>query len=258
MIHAAHPLSAIPPTLLAGRRIAVLGSGGGLGLAVARAAQAAGAEVLGIGPQPVFDHVAAFYRAEPGDMQAVAAALPDGLDGLALFPDLTAGDPAQLLAQGLIAPRVLAQALAPRMAQGASIVVRAAPAGADWAAALPMIRAAMALRPDDLTGFVPRWGLNAQPTHAPRLTGWAMAAWAMANRWIWPGLRVNAVTPASPDGRLPPAIAAQLGRSEGDGPDLAAQTAVFLLSALSQGLTGANIAADGGLSAQMQTSLQGI
>jgi NAD(P)-dependent dehydrogenase (short-subunit alcohol dehydrogenase family) len=258
MIHAAAPLAAIPPTLLAGRRIAVLGSGGGLGRAVARAAQAAGAEVLGIGAQPVFDHVSAFYRADPGDMQAVAAALPEGLDGLALFPDLTASEPAQVLAQGVIGPRLLAHALAPRMARGASIVVRAAPMGDDWAATLSMIRAAMALRPDDLAGFVPRWGLAAEPTRAPRLAGWAMGAWAMANRWTWAGVRVNALTPATPDGRLPPAIAAQLSRAEGDGPDLAAQTAVFLLSALSQGLTGANIAADGGMTAQMQTSLHGI
>jgi NAD(P)-dependent dehydrogenase (short-subunit alcohol dehydrogenase family) len=258
MIHAAAPLSAIPPTLLAGRRVAVLGSGGGLGLAVARAVQAAGAEVLGVDGRAVFDHVSALYRAEAGDMHAVAAALPDGLDGLALFPDLSAGDPAQVLANAVIAPRVLAQGLAPRMAPGASIIVQGAPAGADWAAALPMIRAAMALRPDDLAGFAPRWGLAAEPTRAPRLAGWTMAAWAMSNRWTWPGVRANALTPASPDGRLPPAIAAQLGRAEGDGPDLAAQTAVFLLSALSQGLTGANIAADGGMSAQMQTSLQGL
>jgi len=258
MIHAAAPLAAVPPTLLAGRRVAVLGSGGGLGLAVARAAQAAGAEVLGIGAHPAFDHVSAFYRAEPGDMSAVAAALPDGLDGLALFPDIASSDPAQVLARGVIASRVLAHALAPRMAPGAAIVVRAAPVGNDQPAALPMIRAAIALRTDDLAGFVPRWGLAAEPTRAPRLAGWAMGAWAMANRWTWPGLRVNAVTPATPDGRLTPAIAAQLGRTEGDGPDLAALAVLYLLSALSQGLTGANIAADGGMSAQMQTSLQGI
>lgn len=258
MIHAAAPLAAIPPTLLAGRRLAVLGSGGGLGLAVARAAQAAGAEVLGIGPHPVFDHVAAFYCADLADMVAVAAALPDGLDGLALFPHLGGHDPAQVLAQGVIAPRDLARALAPRLAPGASIIVQGASAGADRDAALPMIRAAMALRPDDLAGFALRWGLNAEPTRAPRLAGWAMGAWAMSNRWTWPGVRVNALTPASHDGRLPPAIAAQLGRPEGDGPDLAAQTTVFLLSALSQGLTGANISVDGGMSAQMQTSLQGL
>lgn len=257
---AALPLPAVPPTLLMGRRIAVLGSGSGLGLAVARAAEAAGAEVLGIDPDPAFAHVAELYRADPGDgaaMEAVAAALPEGLDGLALFPDLS-GDPARVLAQGVMGPRLLAEALAPRLAPGAAIVARAAPATPERTQALPMIRAALALRPDGLAPFPARWGLDAEPGKALALAGWAMAAWVMARAHAWPGLRVNAVAPAAPDGRLPPALAARMGRPEAEGAEIAARATLFLLSGPAQGLTGAVLAADGGLQAQIQTSLEGL
>lgn len=251
---------ALPSTLLQGRRIVVLGSASGLGRAVAQATEAAGAEVLGVDGAAVFDHLAALYCADlsdPAALDAVAAALPDGIDGLALFPALKGPAPAPTLAQGLLAPRHLADALAHKMAPNGAIVARAAPPHAAWATSLAQVRAAAALRWEDLDGFVARWGLDVEPTLAPRLTGWGMLAWVMANRWAWSaqGLRVNALTPASPDGHLPPPVSIH---TTAEGADIAARAAVFLLSGLSQGLTGANLAADGGLSAQIQTRLEGL
>jgi len=251
---------ALPPTLLQGRRIVVLGSASGLGRAVARACEVAGAEVLGVDGAAVFDHLAALYRTDltdPAAMDAVATALPEGIDGLALFPALEGLAPAQTLAQGLLAPRHLTEALAHKLVPGGAIVARAAPPHAAWAASLAQVRAAAALRRDDLDAFVTRWGLDAEPTLAPRLVGWGMLAWVMANRWTWSaqGLRVNALTPASSDGHLPPAVSVH---TTADGADIVARAAVFLLSGLSQGLTGANLAADGGLSAQIQTRLEGL
>jgi NAD(P)-dependent dehydrogenase (short-subunit alcohol dehydrogenase family) len=254
------PLATIPPTLLSGRRVAVLGSGGGLGRAVAAAAQAAGAEVTGIDPRASFAHLDTLIRADltdPAAIDAAAAALPDGLDALALFPDLPGTDPAAVLAHGVIAPLRLAQALAPRLAPGAAIVLRGAlEMGRDGH--LPAIRAARALRTGDLPAFVSRWGLDAEPARAPLLAGWALQAWALARAAAWPGLRINTVIPAAPDGRLPPAQAAALGLAEGDGTTLAARAALYLMSPLSQGLTGAGIAADGGLSARLQTGHEGL
>ncbi|PWE31564.1 hypothetical protein C4N9_00675 [Pararhodobacter marinus] len=249
------------PPLLRDKRIAVMGSGSGLGLAVARAAEAAGAEVLGIDREARFDHLAELYRLDPGDpasVDALAQALPDDLDGLALFPALPDGPPARQLAHGLAAPKRLAALLAPRLAPGAGIVVRGATADANRTGALAAIRAGASLAPGDCDAFAERWSLNAEPTRTPRLIGWAMTAWAQSRAVAWPGLRVNAVIPAAPDGRLPLALAADLGLDAGDGASIAARAAIFLLSDLAQGLTGASLAADGGLSAQTQTRLEGL
>lgn len=247
------------PPLLHGRRIAVLGSASGLGLAVAGACAAAGAEVLGIDSTPRFDHLAEFYRADlddPAAMDAVAAALPEGLDGLALFPALPEGAPARQLAQALAAPRRLAGQMAPRLAPGGALLLRGTAGDGDRAAHLAAIRAGAALKPGDAAAFAARWGLDAEPGRTPRLIGWALQAWALAHATRWPGLRVNTLIPAAPDGRLPPAQA--LGQDPATGAALAARAAVFLLSDLSQGLTGASLAADGGLSATMQTRLEGL
>jgi NAD(P)-dependent dehydrogenase (short-subunit alcohol dehydrogenase family) len=250
-------LAALPPTLLMGRRVVVLGSGGGLGRAVAQAARDAGAEVLGIDPRAAFGPVDALYRAGPDEAEAVAAALPDDLDALVLTPDLTEPDPAVILKHGVTGPIRLAEALAPRLPPGAAIVVRGAH-GPDRAAHLPAIRAGRSLRPDDATAFAARWGLTAEPARAPLLAGWAMAAWALSRAAAWPHLRVNAITPAAPDGRLPPAQAAALGIPESEGAQIAARAAVFLISPLSMGLTGAQLATDGGLAAQTQSVHEGL
>jgi NAD(P)-dependent dehydrogenase (short-subunit alcohol dehydrogenase family) len=262
----ASPDPTLPPTLLpllTGKRVLVLGSGSGLGRAVALAAEAAGAEVLGLDDRKSFDGVSALYRADltdPAALEAAVAALPDGIDALALLPDPGEGGPETVLARALLAPRHLAEALAPRLAANASIVARAAPPGAGWAAALSETRAAMALRWDDLPGFVARWGLNAEPARALRTAGWGMLAWVMAQRLRGAGrsLRLNAITPAAPDGRLPPAAVAASGQDAAAGTAQAAAAALFLMSDLARGLTGANIAADGGLSARITSSLDGL
>lgn len=238
------------PRLLAGRKIAVLGSASGLGLAVAAACDESGAEVFGIDTAPVFSHLSAFYRFDPADplaADAVAAALPDGLDGLALCP---AGG----LAQALTLPKRLATLLAPRMARPGAILARTAPVTGDWAASLALIRAAAALRPGDEDRFAAQWSLDREPALAQRAIGWGMLAFVLSHHARWPGVRVNALTTCAADGRLPLHHAAD----PAEGPRLAAQAAVFLLSPLSAGLSGANLAADGGMSAQIQTSLEGL
>ena len=129
-----------------------------------------------------------------------------------------------------------------------------------WAECLPEIRAAMALRHEGVGGFIPRWGLDAEPARAERLAGWAMLAFAMAQRWRWAArdIRINALTPAHTDGYLPPEISAARGHDGARGTLDAARAAIFLLSDLSSGMTGANLASDGGLAAQMLCRRDGL
>lgn len=251
------------PALLSGKRIAILGSASGLGRALAQAAEGAGAEVHGIDRTRNFEGLSAFYMADlsdPDALGAAAQALPEGLDGIALLPALPDGNPRDILLQGLLAPRVLVQELAPRLAQGASIVLRGAPMSRHWNERLPEIRAAMTLRHDAIDGFIPRWGLNLDPARTGQTVGWALSAWAMAQCWTWAaqGIRINALTPASADGHLPPEISAATGQNAPRGTEQAAHAALFLLSDLSQGMTGATLATDGGLTAQRLCRRDGL
>lgn len=252
------------PTLLPGKRVAILGSARGLGLAVARAATEAGAEVIGIDAVTGFDHVAEFYHLDPSDLGAIdrlAAALPEGLDGLCLLPAHDPTDAPDLaLMRAVMGPKRLAEQMAPRMAHGATILTQGAAFDPARTQHLALIRAALALRPETALGFGQRWGLMAEPMLVPKLTAWAMEAWAMQHRAAWGpnGPRTACLVTASPDGRLPAALAATRGLDAGAGQQQAAGAAVFLLSALAAGLTGAALAADGGLSAETQTSLEGL
>ena len=256
MLHSAAPFAPLPPSLLAGRRIVVMGSGTLAGLAVARAADAAGAEVLGLDDRACFDGLSALYRADlsdPGAIEAAAHALPDGLDGLIALPDLGDGDPVLALRRGLLGPRHLMRALAPKLAPGAGVVLRAGQPHEMRARHLAMIRAAMALRADDVAGFVARWGLSAEPVLTPRLIGWACEGLALTAR-----TRVNCVLPATPDARLTPERVAATGLESLAGVEIMARAALFLVSPFAAGITGATIAADGGLSASISTNLDGL
>ena len=252
------------PALLSGKRIAVLGSARGLGLAVAKATTEAGAEVIGIDAVAGFAHVSEFFRLDPGEPAAIdrlAEALPDGLDGLCLVPALDPADTVeQALLRGVMGPTRLALRLAPSMAAGGAIVTQGTAHDGARAQHLGLIRAALALRRDSAEGFGQRWGLAAEPALTPRLIAWAMEAWVMQHRWSWApqGPRTACLVTASPDGRLPPHIAAARGLEAGMGQHQAAQAAVFMFSALAAGMTGSALAADGGLSAETQTSLEGL
>jgi hypothetical protein len=208
--------------------------------------------------------VAEFYHLDPSDTGAIdrlASVLPDGLDGLCLLPAYDASDAPDLaLMRGVMGPKRLAEGIAARMAHGAAIITQGAAFDPARAQHLALIRAALALRPETATGFAQRWGLLAEPTLTPKLIGWAMEAWALQHRAAWgpQGARSACLVTASPDGRLPPAICAARGVDAAIGQQQAAAAAIYLLSALASGVTGAALAADGGLSAETQTSLEGL
>jgi hypothetical protein len=219
---------------LHGRTIVVTGVAGPMGAACARALDAMGAAVIGVDAERAFAHCATFLRADLADpeaVDAVAAALPEGVAGLACL-DWPEGAPG-FLARALIAPRRLAAAV--RLAPGGGVAVPGAPVHL-WGDRA-RVRAAAALEAGDEAGFIARWGLAAEPAVVPALVRAGLAAWAMGAAAR--GLRVNAVAP-------------------GADPVAAGEAAAWLMAPLAGAVAGAVIAADGGAAARKMAVAEGI
>jgi len=252
--------------LLQGKRIVVTGSASGIGLETARLLTAQGAEVLGVDLTKSFDHVEEFYRADLGDkrtIQALADALPDGIDGLVNNAGLPPTKPAEkLLAINLVAPKYLTNILIPKLNDNASIVNVASLAGIGWPQAIEAIRASEMLDFDGIPDFIQHWGVGNEGGRSYFFTKEAIIAWTMQNRWTWRdrGIRMNAVSPGPVDTPILGDFLATLGaRAEedarimdrpGHATDIAPVIA-FLLSDLSAWIRGTNIPADGGMSSNI-------
>lgn len=221
---------------LEGRTIVVTGVAGPMGAACARALDAMGAAVIGVDGERVFDHCTTFLRADLADAEAVdavAAALPEGVAGLVCLDWPEGAGMADFLARALVAPKRLAGAV--RLAPGAGVAVLGAPVHL-WGDRA-RVRAAAALEAGDEAGFVARWGLAAEPAGVPALVRAGLAAWAMgaaARR-----MRANAVAP-------------------GADPAAAGAAAAWLMAPLADAVAGAVIAADGGVAARRLAAAEGI
>ncbi|WP_114965263.1 SDR family oxidoreductase [Alkalilacustris brevis] len=234
---------------LRGKTIVVTGSASGVGRACAQTCTAMGATVLGVDIERAFDHVEEFYRADLGDprsLDALAEVLPEGVDGLVNALGVPARvDDATALQIGLLGVKRLTAALAPRMADGASVVTLGGREAADWVAALPAIRAARELGFEDVESF-----LEAQGLAGGALAGFmarALAAWALQPPppQAAAGLRMNTVIHAA-------------GSDDAPGVADVASVVAFLLSDRSRAVRGAILPADGGQTSEFLCGTHGL
>lgn len=235
--------------LLRGKTIVVTGSASGVGRACAQTCTAMGATVLGVDIERAFDHVEEFYRADladPRSLDALAEVLPEGVDGLVNALGVPArADDATALRLGFLGVRRLTEALAPRMAHGASVVTLSGREAADWVAAVPAIQAARQMGFEDAESF-----LEAQGIAGGDVAGFvarALAVWAMQPPppQAAEGLRMNTVIHAAKSDDAPGA------------PDVASVVA-FLLSDRSRAVRGAILPADGGQTSEFLSSTHGL
>lgn len=248
-----------------GKLFVVTGAASGIGLATAEYLGDSGATVLGvdIAPCPAVDD---FYEADLADPQAIddlVEALPHGASGLCnvagVPPSAPPGKVLALNAKGL---ERLTLRLAPKLADGASIVNIASSAGSGWA------ESAAKLHAFDETSFDLQSLEAFAIEHDLRDEGASyffskefVVTFTMRNRWTWRdrGIRINSVSPGPVDTPALQDFIATLGRAQRmmelmdrpGRPEEIAPVVGFLLSAESDWVRGANIAVDGGMTSHL-------
>lgn len=231
------------------RRFLVTGSASGIGAALTARLRAGGDTVIGL------DRAGAEVNCDLADAAAIAAAaviIAGPLDGIAHVAGLPGtADPATIMAVNCDAPRLLTEALASRLAPGASIVAIASVT----AARCPL---------DEATKDC--W-LSRPAAHRPALTDGKTAyeySKALLIRWVQQaaaalrpqGVRVNAVSPGPVDTPILADFEASIGADRIAAaaaltgrharPDEIAAVVQFLLGADAGWVNGTDIKVDGG------------
>ncbi|EJL35869.1 dehydrogenase of unknown specificity, short-chain alcohol dehydrogenase [Caulobacter sp. AP07] len=256
---------------LENKTLVITGAASGIGHETVLIAKAQGARVLAVDINEPTAAVDEFFRADlsnPGSIDDLARALPEGLDGLANIAGLPPTRSAeQVLAVNLIGLKHLTYRLVDKMNRGAAIVNLASLAGHGWARSLEQVKAAQDLDFDGIAAFCRAQDMSAERAYS--FSKEAVIVWTFHNRFTWRdhGIRMNAVspgpiaTPILPDfiqafGKLVEEDRVNTGRAA-NAADVAPVVA-FLLSDPSRWIRGANLPVDGGASAHILAQAHGL
>lgn len=258
--------------MLKGKKIIVTGAASGIGAETARQLKAAGAKVIAVDRNAPVDPVDAFHQVDLTDEAAVDALIEtlkplkaDGLANIAGVPPTAPPD--VVVTVNLVALKRLTEGLVDSMADNASIVNLASLAGIGWEGEVPKIQAAEGLRHADVADFCAANDVTSENSYF--FSKQALVAWTHENRWTWRdrGIRMNAVSPGPVETPILADFLETLGeRAEEDmkimdrpgaSSDIA-PVVVFLLSEKSAWLRGTNLAADGGMRANIDATSNGL
>jgi NAD(P)-dependent dehydrogenase (short-subunit alcohol dehydrogenase family) len=258
------PLDGDGPSGLRGRLLVVTGGSSGIGAAAAALLTARGAQVITLDIRPP---AAAGPRyvpcdlADPGSISRAVATLPAAVDGLVSAAGLPGThDDERVFRVNFLGLRELTESLLPRLPAGGSVVHVASTAGSQWARRLPELRRLLAAATfaDGLTWF--RTG-SCAAVPAYNLAKEAVCVYTMASARAAAraGVAINAVSPGPVQTPILPDCIAAMGADRiawardlagryGQPADIAPVIA-FLLSPAAGWIRGANVIADGGVSA---------
>lgn len=256
---------------LAGKTIIVTGCASGIGRQTSIELRRRGAEVIGVDRVPAGDVDGIFVcdLEEERQVDELADALPEGAHGLCNIAGVAPTLPGQtVLTVNFLAVRRLTLAMAPKMADGASIVNLASMAGNGWRDHLDQIGELLASDWPSIGGFVERHDL-ATGSRSYFLSKEAVIVWTMQNRWSWRerGIRMNCVSPGPIETPILPDFLETLGdraRESVDNmdrfglPEDVAPVVAFLLSDEAAWFRGANVTPDGGMGAHLALKRFGI
>ncbi|MEE9376305.1 MAG: coniferyl-alcohol dehydrogenase [Rhizobiaceae bacterium] len=258
--------------MLTGKKIIVTGAASGIGAETAKQLKAAGAIVIAVDRNEPSVPVDAFHQVDLMDEAAVDALIekltPLNADGLANIAGVPPTAPADVVVSvNLVALKRLTMGLVDSFKDGASIVNLASLAGIGWEAEIPKIKAVANLRHADVLEFCTQNSITTDNSYF--FTKQALVAWTLENRWTWRdrGIRMNAVSPGPVETPILEDFLETLGeRAEEDmrimdrpgKPTDIAPVVVFLLSSNSVWLRGTNIAADGGMRANIDATSNGL
>lgn len=258
--------------MLTGKRIIVTGAASGIGAETAKQLKAAGAKVIAVDRNEPSTEVDAFHKVDLTDEAAVDALIeklrPLQADGLANIAGVPPTAPAEIVvAVNLVALKRLTLGLVDSLADGASIVNLASLAGIGWEGEIAKIKAAEGLNYEGVAKFCAQNGITNENSYF--FGKQALIAWTHENRWTWRdrGIRMNAVSPGPVDTPILADFLETLGeRAQEDmrimdrpgSPADIAPVVVFLMSNGSVWLRGVNIAADGGMRANIDATSNGL
>jgi len=244
------------------KTIAVTGVASGIGAALARILSQRGHTVIGFDKNPAEQNVHQFIHLDLNDPSSITNAVkqcPSGLDGLCNNAGLPPRDGLEhtILQVNFIGTRAFTNAIASKMAPGASLVNMASRAGHRWQENLSQIKQLATLHTEaELEDFITKEGINA--TRAYNLSKEAIILWTLATteRMINSGLRVNSLSPGGVSTNIlddfkrafGDVVAKNVKRAGRPGrPEEVAEIATFLLMPESHWIKGTDIAIDGGM-----------
>ena len=255
-----------------GKKIIVTGAASGIGEETARQLMAAGATVIAVDRNPPKIDVDAFHQVDLTDEAAlddlVEKLKPLKADGLANIAGVPPTAPVDtVVTVNLVALKRLTLGLVDSLADNASIVNLASLAGIGWESEVAKITAAKGLKHADVSQFCKDNEVTAENSYF--FSKQALVAWTHENRWTWRdrGIRMNSVSPGPVETPILADFLETLGeRAEEDmrimdrpgRPTDVAPVVVFLLGDGSVWMRGVNIAADGGMRANIDATSNGL
>lgn len=261
--------------MLFGKTVAITGVASGIGRRTAELAAQMGADVIGIDRNPPAQETGAFLQGDLSSaqgVQALAQALPDGIDALLNIAGVSGNTgAAPTLAINFYGLRALSLALAPRMRPGGAIVSVASIAGYGWRGNLDRARALVAAEGfPDTARLAADLGVPDEagyPVSKEALILWTQIA-AFQPAFRDRGIRVNSVSPGPVETPILTQFREVLGEARVNSdvtrvgragtPGDIAPVVLFLASDGARWINGANIAADGGLEAAVNTETMGF
>ncbi|MDP6174217.1 MAG: coniferyl-alcohol dehydrogenase [Rhodospirillales bacterium] len=248
---------------LQGKTIIISGIASGIGQATAALARQAGAYVIGLDKNPATVELDQFIEIDMSDEGAIDAALEqidEGADRLCNIAGISMAPPQPMVLKvNFLGPRYLATKLAPRLADGASIVNMASVGGSAWRDNLEQVKPCIALTSmSQAEQFCTEY--NVERTLSYKLAKECLIVWTMMNArtWLDRGIRINCVSPGpieTPLLHASQAVSGERGKQiTGKAPRIGeplevASVVLFLLTGASGFINGADIGVDGGLAA---------
>lgn len=254
-----------------GRTYIVTGAASGIGEETVAELRRLGARVVGV-DRDVATHVDDFFEADLADLASIddlVERLPSGADGLCNIAGVAPTQHgAMVLKVNTLALIRLTIGLAPKLADGASIVNLASMAGNGWRDHLDQVAELLALGWDEVDSFVERHEM-AEGARSYFLSKEAVIVWTMQNRWTWRdhGIRMNCVSPGPVETPILDDFLETLGDRAQESvrnmdrfgrPSDVAPVVAFLLSDEARWFRGANLTPDGGMGAHLALKRYGL
>lgn len=251
--------------------VVVTGAASGIGHATSTGLRQLGATVIGVDRVQATD-VDLFIECDLMDPEAIDALvgeLPDGVHGLCNIAGVAPSRPGhEVLTVNFLALRRLTMGLAPKLADGASIVNLASMAGNRWRDNIEQVKELLEVDWDSVEDFVERHRLDDGP-RSYFLSKEAVIVWTMVNRWSWRdrGIRMNCVSPGPIETPILGDFLETLGDRAQESmrnmerfgrPSDVAPVVAFLLSNESAWFRGANLTPDGGMGSHLDLKPYGL